>query len=225
MDGADLIRRLRGEAAYGLTQPLVTKSDGSKFGKSETGNIWIDPDLTPPFVFYQYWLNASDEDVRKYLRYFTFLEQDAIVALDAAVETDPSARLAQRTLAEEVTRYVHGAEGLAEASRATAALFGDGDLRALSAQELRRALSGVPSAALPREKLGGPEASLAAVLALSGLAPSKSQARTLITGGSVRVNGERVDQPERVLGADDTLGGSIIALRRGKTWRVVTIEG
>ena len=225
VDGADLIRRMRGGEAFGLTQPLVTKSDGSKFGKSESGNIWIDADLTPPYVFYQYWLNASDEDVKKYLRYFTLMEREQIEALDGEVANNPSARQAQKTLADEVTKLVHGEAGVAEAKRATAALFGDGDLRALSAQELGRALAGVPTVDLPREKLGTPEASLASLLALAKLAPSKSQARTLVTGGSVRVNGVKRDQPDQALTADDVLGGATIVLRKGKTYGVVRIEG
>jgi tyrosyl-tRNA synthetase len=226
VDGADLIRRLRGASAWGLTQPLVTKSDGSKFGKSESGNVWIDADLTPPFEFYQYWLNAADEDAKRYLRYFTFLDRAAVLELDAETDRNPAGREAQRRLADEVTRLVHGEAGLEESRRATAALFGDGDLRALPAPELKRALSGVPASALPREKLGGPEATLAVLVALSGLAPSRSQARTLIQGGSIRVNGARVDQPEKPLAAADVLGGRYIVLRRGaKTYRVVTLEG
>ena len=225
VDGADLIRRLRGASAFGLTQPLVTKSDGSKFGKSEGGNVWIDADLTPPYVFYQYWLNASDEDVKKYLRYFTLMEREAIEALDAEVANNPSARVAQKTLADEVTKLVHGDAGVTEAKRATAALFGDGDLRALSAQELERALAGVPSVEFPREKLGTPEASLASLLALSKLAPSKGQARTLITGGSLRVNGVKRDQPEQVLTGEDVLGGGLVVLRKGKTYAVARIVG
>ena len=225
VDGADLIRRLRGGEAWGLTQPLVTKSDGSKFGKSEGGNIWIDPDLTPPYVFYQYWLNAADDDVKKYLRYFTFLSREEIEALDAEVANHPGARAAQKKLADEVTKLVHGDGGLAEAKRATEALFGDGDIRALTAQELERALAAVPSVTLPREKLGTPESSLATLLAASKLAKSKSEARTLVTGGSVRVNGVRRAEPDAALGADDVLAGTTIVLRKGKTYAVVKLEG
>lgn len=215
VDGADLIRRMRGATAFGLTQPLVTKSDGAKFGKSESGNIWIDPDLTPPFVFYQYWLNASDEDVKRYLRYFTFLPQASVLELDAEVDRNPAAREAQRKLADEVTQLVHGADGVGEARRATAALFGDGDLRALSAQEAQRALDGVPATALPREKLGTSEASLTALVAATGLAPSRSQARTMLQSGSVRVNNAAADTTDRPLTAADVLGDALIVLRRG----------
>lgn len=226
VDGADLIRRVRGGEAWGLTQPLVTKSDGAKFGKSESGNIWIDAELTPPYVFYQYWLNASDDDVKKYLRYFTFLSQEEIAALDAEVSSNASAREAQKKLADEVTKLVHGEEGVSEAKRATAALFGDGDLRALSAQELERALSGVPATAFAREKLGTGEASLAALAATTGLAPSKSQAKTMLQSGSIRVNNAAADTADRPLTAADVLGGTTIVLRRGgKTYRVVRIEG
>ncbi|MFN8587165.1 MAG: tyrosine--tRNA ligase [Candidatus Eisenbacteria bacterium] len=225
VDGADLIRRLRGGEAWGLTQPLVTKSDGSKFGKSEGGNIWIDPDLTPPYVFYQYWLNAADDDVKKYLRYFTFLAREEIEALDGEVASNPGARAAQKKLADEVTKLVHGDAGLAEAKRATDALFGDGDIRALSAQELERALAAVPSVTLPREKLGTPDASLASLLAASKLAKSKGEARTLVNGGSVRVNGVKRAEPDAALGADDVLAGTTIVLRKGKTYAVVKLEG
>jgi tyrosyl-tRNA synthetase len=223
LDGCDLIRRLRGEVAYGLTQPLVTRTDGSKFGKSESGNVWLDPDLTSPFAFYQFWFNADDEDVKRYLRYFTFLSETEVRALDAEVERDAAAREAQKKLAEEVTRLVHGEAGYQEARRATEALFGGGDLRALSGLELRRALDGLPRAKLARAQLGTPAASLAALVALAGLAPSKSQARGLLGGGSIRVNGERVDS-DRVVAGTDVLSGDLIVLRRGvKTYAVIEV--
>ncbi len=223
LDGCDLIRRLRGVTSYGLTQPLVTRTDGSKFGKSESGNVWLDPDLTPPFAFYQFWFNADDQDVKRYLRYFTFLPEAEVRALDAEVERDAAAREAQKKLAEEVTRLVHGEAGYQEARRATEALFGGGSLRALAGPELRRALDGLPRAKLPRAQLGTPAATLASVVALAGLAPSKSQARTMLGGGSIRVNGERVDS-DRPLTAADVLSGDLVVLRRGaKTYAVVEL--
>jgi len=226
LDGCELIRRLRGGVGYGLTQPLVTRADGSKFGKSEGGNVWLDADLTPPFVFYQFWINVDDRDVKRYLRYFTFLDEAAVRALDEAIEREPGAREAQRTLAEHLTRLVHGEAGYLEARRATEALFGGGELRALSGLELKRALEGLPRARIARDVLGTAGASLPALLALAGLAPSKSQARGMVSQGSIRLNGERVDDAERIVAGTDVLEGGLIVLRRGvKSYAVVDVDG
>jgi tyrosyl-tRNA synthetase len=224
LDGCDLIRRLRAGTAHGITQPLVTKSDGTKFGKSETGNVWLDPEMTPPFSFYQFWMNCDDQDVKKNLRYFTFLDEETVTALDEETDRNPSAREAQKKLAEEVTRMVHGDAGYGEARRATDALFGGGDLRALSAAELRRALDGLPRTRLERASLGTDVASLVALVAQSALAPSKSQARTMLGSGSIRMNGAKVDDTARVAGPDDVLAGGLIVLRRGaKSYAVIEV--
>jgi tyrosyl-tRNA synthetase len=224
VDGCDLIRRLRGAQAYGLTQPLVTRSDGSKFGKSEGGNVWLDPERTPPFALYQFWMNADDRDVKKYLRFYTFLDEAAITELDTEVERNAAAREAQKKLAEEVTRMVHGEPGFQEARRATEALFGGGDLRALPGRELRRALEGLPRTTVPRASLGTDAASLVVLVAQSGLAPSRSQARSMIGSGSIRLNGAKVDDTARKVGAEDVLDGGLLVLRRGaKSYAVVEV--
>lgn len=214
--GTDLIRRVRGVVAHGLTMPLVTRADGKKFGKSEQGNIWLDPELTSPYDFYQFWLNSDDTDVVRYLKNFTFLSIPEIGDLASSVEADPARREAQRVLAMEVTRMVHGADALARSERATAVLFAGDDLSGLSEQELCEAFAGSPSTPLPRAALGSAEAALATVLAATGLAPSKGQARTAITSGGVYVNNRRVDDAAYVLTEADRLGGDFVVLRRGK---------
>jgi tyrosyl-tRNA synthetase len=225
VDGCDLVRRLRGSQVFGLIQPLVTKSDGSKFGKSESGNVWLDPELTSPFAFYQFWLNVDDQDVKRYLRFFTFFDRAMVEMLDIEVERNAAAREAQKKLAEHVTRMVHGDSGYDEARRATDALFGGGELRALSGVELRRALDGLPRTKLGRAQLGTDAASLAALVAQSGLAPSKGQARTMLTSGSIRLNGAKVDDASRVVDSKDVLAGDLLVLRRGaKSYAVVEVS-
>ncbi|MBM4059882.1 MAG: tyrosine--tRNA ligase [Planctomycetes bacterium] len=224
-DGIDLIRRLRGKPAYGLTSPLVTKSDGSKFGKSEQGNVWLDAGLTRPFSFHQFWLNQSDADAVRYLGYFTFLPVEELAAIAAEMQAAPQQRAAQKRLADEVTRFVHGEAALASARRAGAVLFEGGDLRALSADELADAFAEAPRTKLGAATLGTPDASLAAVLALTKLEPSRGRARTAIESGAVSVNGVVEKDPARVLTAADRLTGGFVVLRRGKkSYHVVETE-
>lgn len=223
VSGADLIRRLRGAEAHGLTQPLVLKSDGSKFGKSEQGNVWLDPALTSPYAMYQFLLNTEDADVVKYLKYFTFLDFSTLDAAEEQVRTAPEKREAQRLLAGEVVRLVHGAEALARAERTTAALFG-GDWSNLDPEDLEQAFAASPSSTLERAKVGTPDAALAAILADAGLVPSRGQARQAITAGGVTLNNAPVNDPTRVLQAADFLGGRFAVLRRGKkSWHVVRL--
>ncbi|PWZ94317.1 tyrosine--tRNA ligase, partial [Staphylococcus pseudintermedius] len=135
--GIELMRRMYGVTdVYGFTIPLVTKADGKKFGKSESGTIWLDPEKTSPYEFYQFWINTSDDDVIKFLKYFTFLSKTDIEALEKSVVEEPHLRKAQTTLAEEVTRFIHGNDALAEAQRISQALF-KGDLKSLSAEEIK----------------------------------------------------------------------------------------
>jgi tyrosyl-tRNA synthetase len=182
--GIDLIRRVRGSAAYGLTMPLVTKSDGSKFGKTETGTIWLDPARTSAYEMYQFWFNTADDDVGRFLKYFTFLppaEIDEIVTEGAAT---PEKRQAQRVLAREVTTLVHGPQGLAEAEAITDALF-RGDIARLDERQLRDALAGAPSSVLPGE--AGASIPLVDLLLTSGLATSRRAARELISQGAIHL--------------------------------------
>ncbi|MCM2255972.1 MAG: tyrosine--tRNA ligase [Vicinamibacteria bacterium] len=224
LDGVDLVRRLRAKPAWGLTAPLVTKSDGAKFGKSETGNVWLDPTLTRPFAFYQFWLNTDDADVARYLRYFTFLPLPRIAELEAAAQQDPARREAQRALAVEVTRLVHGEGAVASAQRASAVLFEGADLRTLSADELQDAFAEAPRSTLSRDALGTPQAQLVAVVAGAGLEPSKGRARAAVEQGAIAVNGQVEKAADRVLAADDLLPGDFVVLRRGKkTYHVVAV--
>ena len=213
-DGCELIRRLHQDTAYGLTMPLVTKADGSKFGKSESGNVWLDPKRTSPFAFYQFWLNATDADAVRYLRYFTFLTPAELDELTAAHQAHPEKREAQRTLAQHVTTMVHGDAALASARRATAVLFEGGDLRTLSPDELSEGLGDAPRTKLPVAELDGLD--LPSALVRCGLAPSKGQARTSIEQGAVSVNHEVVKDATRVLRSSDLLADRFVVVRRGK---------
>ena len=216
LDGRELIRVLRNEEAHGLTQVLVTRADGSKFGKSESGNVWLDPKRTSPYRFHQFWLNADDADVLKYLRYFTFMDLDEIAALETRHLADPARREAQRALADSVTTLIHGPDAVGAARRAAAVLFEGGDLRELSASELEEGLGEAPRVPAPRADLGSPRLDLPSALVLCGLVKSKSEARTHIQNGAVAVNQKIENDAKRVLSADDLLANRFVVLRRGK---------
>jgi len=213
--GADLVRRQRGVDVHGLTAPLITRADGSKFGKSEGGNVWLDPELTTPFEFYQFWLNSADEDVVRLLRFFTFLELSEIEGLEEAVRTRPSEREAQRRLADDLTLRVHGEEALERSRKTTRILFGGGELHELEAAAVRDAFGASPTTEVQRSAL---EAGLPLVdaLALSGLCPSKARARQDVETGAISVNHQRETDPRRELGPGDAVAGAYVILRRGK---------
>jgi len=213
--GIDLIRRIEGARAVGVVFPLITNASGTKFGKSEAGNVWLDPEMTSPFRFYQYWINVDDADVIKYLRFFTLLSAEEITEMEEAVEHEPQVRAAQTMLASDVTRRLHGETGLAAAQRATEALFG-GDVSGLSADDVADVFADVPSSELARDRLSGEGAALVDVLAECGAASSKSDARRAIEGGGVYVNGLRVGDVSRRLGPEDTVEGRFVLLRKGK---------
>jgi tyrosyl-tRNA synthetase len=217
LSGADLIRRLRGVEAFGLTTPLVTRADGKKFGKSEEGNVWLDARRTSPYQFYQFWLNTDDKDVVTYLHMFTMLAVEEVTELGQTVSTAPQSRVAQRALADEVTRMVHGAEALARAQRATAVLFRkDADYHQLSALELGEAFHGAPRTSLPRDALGTPAASLVTLLAQVGLYPSRGRARQDVSAGGVSVNNATIRDPSYTLSQADLLAGDFVIVRKGK---------
>ncbi len=223
-DGVELIRRMRQQSAFGLTMPLITKSDGSKFGKSEGGNIWLDEKRTSVFAFYQFWLNTPDADVMRYLHYFTFETPADLADLGKAHAERPEQRAAQKLLARSVTSLVHGDDALARAQRASAVLFEGGDLRSLSSIELAEGLGDAPRTALPLSELAGMD--LPSALVRSGLAPSKGQARTAIEQGAVSVNHEVVKDATRVLTNADLLADRFVVLRRGKkTYGLLDIAG
>jgi tyrosyl-tRNA synthetase len=222
--GIDLIRRMhaadptQGEsepaAAYGMTWPLVKKADGTKFGKSEAGNIWLDASRTSPYQFYQYLLQTPDADVARFLRYFSFRPRSEIEALEELVRTQPEKREAQRALARELTALVHGEDELRSVERATEALFGD-ELRSLSAAELRDVFREAPLTRKPRTALSDGVA-LIDLLVEAGLCTSKGAARKEIQGGGIYVNNQRVGDPNARLTGDDALNDAITVLRRGK---------
>ncbi|MFF4777286.1 tyrosine--tRNA ligase [Microtetraspora fusca] len=209
--GVDLIRRVEGAHVHGLTGKLITKADGTKFGKTAGGAIWLDPALTSPYAFYQYWLNADDRDVVRFLKVFTFRSQEEIAELEKAVAERPAARVAQRTLAEDVTTLVHGEAELARVVAASRALFGQGSLEELDARTLESALAEVPKATVPALGM-----SYVDLLAESGLVDSKSAARRAVKEGGAYLNNVKITDEEYVPGQDDLLHGRFLVLRRGK---------
>jgi tyrosyl-tRNA synthetase len=212
--GIELIRKVRHAEAYGLTTPLVLKADGTKFGKTESGAVWLDPARTSPYQLYQFFLRSEDAVVGSYLRYFTFLPHEEIDALDAATAERPERREAQRVLAREVCTLVHGADETGRAEQAAAALFG-GDVAGLDERTLLDVFADAPSTDLPTGHLDdGPL--LVDLLAETGLVGSKSQARTTVTQGGAYVNNARQDDVTRRLTTDDLVAGRYVVLRRGK---------
>lgn len=212
--GMDLTRRLLRKDTFGLTFPLITKTDGTKFGKTESGAVWLDPNRTSPYRFYQFWINQADADTPRLLRFFTFLDRDEIANLDRAVAEEPHKRAAQRRLAEEATRLVHGEDALANAVKASQAMFG-GDLRGLDAATLEDIFSEVPSATLPRSVLSG-DRLLLDVLVEAGVFKSKGEARRLVKNGGLYLNNERVDAEETKITSETCLTGDIAVIRTGK---------
>lgn len=190
--GMDLTRRLRdGATTFGMTLPLVTKADGTKFGKTESGNVWLDPQRTSPYRFYQFWINQADAEMPMYLRFFTFLAREEIEALEHEVATAPEKRAAQRKLAAEVTRLVHGEDALQNAMRASQAIFG-GDLKGLDDATLEDIFSEVPSCEMPRATLSE-DRPLIDVMVECGAFRSKGEARRMVQNGGVYLNNERVE--------------------------------
>jgi tyrosyl-tRNA synthetase len=208
--GVDLIRRVEQVGVHAIGSPLITNSDGTKFGKSEGNAIWIDPELTSPYAFYQFWLNTEDADVVERLKVFTFLTRAEIEELARQVAEEPYRRAAQRRLALEVTALVHGETAARNVVRASEALFGDGDLRALDPATLGQALDELPGTGAA---LGDP---IARVLADTGVVRSVSEARRAIGQGGVYVDNVRVTDPEATLDADMVLPGGRVLLRRGR---------
>ena len=213
--GVDLIRRVHHAEAFGLTWPLITKADGTKFGKTESGTVWLDPARTSPYQFFQFWVRADDRDVGRYLRLLTHLPRERISELDGAVQERPEQREAQRVLAHEVTAAVHG-PGEADAAARTAQALYAGDLRSLDEAALLDVFAEAPSSRLPRQALGSDGPSLVELVAQTGLAPSRSAARTGIEQGGVYVNDRRELDPQRRMGEEDLLAGAYVVLRKGK---------
>lgn len=212
--GMELIRKLRGAKGYGLVFPLVTTSAGVKFGKTEAGTVWLDPHLTSPFRFYQFWFNTDDQDVVKYLKFFTLLEQAEISELEASMQAAPEKREAQRCLAREVTRLVHGEAQLQRALQATQVLFG-GEIAGLSASDVLDIFADVPSHELPAVTFKAEGLSLIEALITCGYASSRGAARRLIEGGGIYVNNRRVTDTQLMLNTNVLIEGQYLVLRKG----------
>ncbi|MEQ1854841.1 MAG: tyrosine--tRNA ligase [Longimicrobiales bacterium] len=213
--GIDLVRRVESARAYGVVFPLITQASGVKFGKTEEGAIWLDPQLTSPFRFYQYWINVEDADVVKYLKFFTLLDVGRIAELAHEAESAPEKRTAQKALAEDVTRRLHGETGLARAQQATRALFG-GEVAGLAADDIADIFADVPSHQVAKDALGGDGKALIDLLVEAGVASSKGEARRSIEGGGVYVNNIRVDDLGRAVTLRDAIDGRFVLLRIGK---------
>ena len=211
--GVELIRRVTGEQAHDFATPLVTRADGTKYGKTEAGALWLDPDMMSPYAFYQFWLNVEDEKVGELLRLFTFLDRRAIEDLEQQTAEKPFLRAGQRTLAEQITSLVHGEGETGRIRAAAAALFGGGDLHDLDADTLAAALTEAGVAELPASS-GLP--GIVDLLLTAGLAGSKSEARRTVQEGGAYLNNVRVPDPDHVPDADDLLPGGWLVLRRGK---------
>ncbi len=209
--GTDLTRRLHQTQAYGMTVPLITKADGTKFGKTESGAVWLDPKKTSPYAFYQFWLNTADADVYKFLKFFTFLPVARIDEIEATDKAGGGKPEAQRILAEEATRLVHGEVALMAARRITESLF-SGELGNLTENDLEQ----LAQDGMPGVTLDAANGSLIDALAAAGLAKSKSEARTFIQGGSVAINGAKATALDHQIAGDERLFGRFTILRRGK---------
>lgn len=210
-NGIDLIRKTcENPKAFGLTIPLMLKADGTKFGKTAGGAVWLDPKKTSPYEFYQFWFNQDDRDVVKYLKYFTFLTKEEIEALGKEVEEHPEHRTAQKRLAEEITRFVHGEEGLAQAVKVTEALF-SGHIQELTGEEIEGAFRNTKGGEVAAAPVNIVEA-----LVEAGVEKSKRQAREDVTNGAIRVNGEQIRDTEANISAHPNTNGKFIIVRKGK---------
>ncbi len=212
--GIDLGRRMLGKQLYGITCPLLTKSDGAKMGKTESGAIYLSPDRTSPYEFYQYWVRVEDDDVGMCLRFLTELTEEEIKSLDLARAAEPGQRASQKRLAEEVTKLIHGEAGLKSAKQATEILFG-AEIADLSDKELQQIFADVPSVTLPMDRLNG-GVSIVDALVESGLSKSKGEARRTVNQGGAYLNNQRVESVEKTLSTSDLASETVIVLRSGK---------
>jgi tyrosyl-tRNA synthetase len=221
VSGVDLIRRVTGDSVHALATPLITKPDGTKYGKTEGEAVWLSPELMSPYAFYQFWINRTDAEVPGLLRVFTFRGRQEIEELEREIAERPAARTAQRVLADDVTTLVHGAQECAQAVAASQALFGQGDLAALAERTLAAALAEVPSVTLDVSAAAGPDAPgalppVADLLAAAGIVASKSAARRAIAEGGAYLNNVKVTAADAVPSPGDLLHGRFLVLRRGK---------
>jgi tyrosyl-tRNA synthetase len=204
--------------------PLVTTTAGVKFGKTEAGAVWLDPELTSPFRFYQFWLNTDDRDVATYLKYFTFLSRGDVEALEAELLEAPEKRVAQRTLAREVTRIIHGQDAVVRAEHASGLLFGE-PITDLDVDDIVAVFDDVPSTGIARSSFAGTGMAIADLLVATKIAPSKSEAMRLVRGGGVYVNNRRVGDERARYTANEAIAGRMFVLRKGaRQYHLVRIE-
>ena len=209
--GIELLRREKEVQGFGLTMPLITKADGTKFGKTEGNAVWLDAEKTTPYEFYQFWINTDDRDVIKFLKYFTFLSLEEIAAVETEFLAAPESRLAQKKLAEEVTSLVHGQKAYEQALRISQALF-SGDIKGLSGEEIKQGFKGVPTYNVTQED----DLALVELLITANVVPSKRQAREDIKNGAIYINGERIQELTYVISESDKIDGHSTVIRRGK---------
>ncbi|HUI05252.1 MAG TPA: tyrosine--tRNA ligase [Acidimicrobiales bacterium] len=221
--GIDLIRRMRRQEALGLTTPLVLKADGTKFGKTESGTVWLDPERTSPYALYQFLLRSEDAVVGTYLRYFTFLDREAIEALDVATAEHPERRQAQRELARAVCALVHGDAAAARSEAAAQAIYAGG-MASLDEAMLLEVRRDTPTSDRPRSALDPPGVPVVDALVDAGLAPSKSRARTLVAQGAVSVNDRKSDDVDARVSRSDLLFDRFLVLRKGREYHLVCFE-
>jgi len=223
--GIELVRRMTGEKVYGAVFPLITTASGVKFGKTEEGAVWLDPERTSPYRFYQYWVNTDDADVGPYLRYFSLRPRGEIEGLEESARDRPQEREAQEALAAEMTERVHGSEGLARARAATEVLFGGAEIEGMAAGEIADIFADVPSSRVARQELEGEGTGLVALLADAGVTGSRGEARRGIEQGGVYLNNRRVTDSRAQVTLDDAIDGRFLVLRRGKKrYHLVEVE-
>jgi len=217
--GTELIRRKDGGEAFALTTPLIKKADGTKFGKTESGNVWLDPKKTSPYKFYQFWLNASDEDVKKYIRIFTLMTRDEIEAMEKEHDAAPHLRILQKALAKDITTRVHSSGGYDAAAEASEILFGKGTSEALnnlSEDDLLSVFEGVPQVEVDKVKLEAGINMIEFLSDTSGIFPSRGEAKKMLQGGGVAVNKTKVEDLNRHISSSDLLKGKYILIQKGK---------
>ncbi len=217
--GAELIRRTNGRECYALTCPLVKKADGTKFGKTEKGNIWLNPEYTSPYAFYQFWMNTSDEDAKRYIKIFTLIGKEEIDSLIAEQDKDPGQRVLQKRLAKELTIMIHSEEDYNTAVEASNILFGKStkeSLLKLNEKTLLEVFDGVPQYTITRDELVNGVKAIELFTEKANIFPSKGEMRKLTQGGGVSINKERLTQPDQVITADDLIDGKYLLVQRGK---------
>src|SRR3989304_1994732 len=213
--GVELIRRAAGASAFGMVYPLITKADGTKFGKTESGSVWLSAGRSTPYRFHQFWLNTDDRDAIPYLKYFTSLTQSEIQELEQSLATHPEQREAQRRLAREMTLTVHGETALSKAELATQVLFG-GALDGLTAAEIEDIFADVPSSTMPRERFSGAGLTVGELLTDSGVTQSRGEGGRAVTEGGINLNNQRVSDGARAVTLNDLLEGRFLVIRRGR---------